>query len=136
MVTENDKSQAATVKLPPSASRTQRHRGIRRNMLTAVISLILTAVIVITIVMVISPARVVSQRAQMISSESLRAQAETYLQQITVSTARENDLILDRANTRCTGYCQFDQDNLPKLWRDGRLRTRHVLVFRRTYVPG
>ena len=90
-------STETTVKLPETASEHQAGRGIRRRVLTVILSLILIAIVVITTVTVLS-ARVISQRAGEISSQSLRSQAETYMEQITSSAARENDLILDRAN--------------------------------------
>jgi GAF domain-containing protein len=64
--------------------------------LALALGLTLVALVVIALVAFDSASNVIRQ-AQQTSSESLRAQAEVYLQQINASIAGQNNLILDRA---------------------------------------
>ena len=70
--------------------------SIRTRLLALALGLTLVALVVIALVAFDSASNVIRQ-AQQTSSESLRAQAEVYLQQINASIAGQNNLILDRA---------------------------------------
>ncbi len=70
--------------------------SIRTRLLALALGLTLVALVVIALVAFDSASNVI-RRAQQTSSESLRAQAEVYLQQINASIAGQNNLILDRA---------------------------------------
>jgi GAF domain-containing protein/HAMP domain-containing protein len=97
MERKTPQSQETTVRSRPKVFSEQQRSSIRGRLLAVTLGLTLITITVITIVAALS-ARNASQRAQEISSESLRVQAETYMEQLTSSAARENDLILDRAN--------------------------------------
>ena len=70
--------------------------SIRTRLLALALGLTLVALVVIALVAFDSASNVI-RRAQQTSSDSLRAQAEVYLQQINASIAGQNNLILDRA---------------------------------------
>ncbi len=70
--------------------------SIRTRLLALALGLTLVALVVIALVAYDSASTVI-RRAQQTSSESLRSQAEIYLQQINASIAGQNNLILDRA---------------------------------------
>lgn len=77
-------------------SRIRTTSSIRTRLLALALGLTLVALVVIAVVAFDSASNVI-RRAQQTSSESLRAQAEVYLQQINASIAGQNNLILDRA---------------------------------------
>ena len=70
--------------------------SIRTRLLALALGLTLFALVGIALVAFDSASSVIRQ-AQQTSSQSLRAQAEVYLQQINASIAGQNNLILDRA---------------------------------------
>ena len=70
--------------------------SIRTRLLALALGLTLLALVVVTLAAFDSASNVIG-RAQQISSQSLRLQAEDYLQQINTSIAEQNNLVLDRA---------------------------------------
>ncbi len=77
-----------------SAGRTS--SSIRTRLIALALGLTLFSLIVFALVAFYSASDVIN-RAQQISSQSLRSQAEVYLQQINTSIAEQNNLVLDRA---------------------------------------
>src|SRR4030042_2314646 len=73
-----------------------RRQSIRNRLLAVALAVIGVAIVVITFV-TIDTANSVGRRAQEVSSQSLRSQAEAYLVQINKTIADQSNLILDRA---------------------------------------
>jgi GAF domain-containing protein/HAMP domain-containing protein len=78
------------------ASGAPRRQSIRNRLLALALAVIVVAIVLITILTIVT-ANNVGRRAQEVSSQSLRSQAEAYLVQINETIAEQSNLILDRA---------------------------------------
>jgi GAF domain-containing protein/HAMP domain-containing protein len=76
-------------------AKTRHTRSIKARLLTLSLGMTVIAVLVIAII-AINSAQSVGRQAQQVSSQAISAQAEEYLQQYTLSSARENDLVLNQ----------------------------------------
>ena len=69
---------------------------IRDRVSAVVLSFILVTIVAVGVIAVLATNNI-SNQAQEISSQSIRSQSVTYMEQLTASSGEENDLILDRA---------------------------------------
>jgi len=76
-------------------AKTRHTRSIKVRLLTLWLGMTVIAVLVIAII-AINSAQSVGRQAQQVSSQAISAQAEEYLKQYTLSSARENDLVLSQ----------------------------------------
>jgi GAF domain-containing protein/HAMP domain-containing protein len=94
-----------------------RRQSIRNRLLALALVVIVVAIVVITVI-TIDTADSVGRRAQEVSTQSLRSQAEAYLVQINKTIADQSNLILDRAardiQTVADSTAAIYNGNLPK----------------------